>query len=169
MVSYRNPQKRASVVIECGYPVLSVAIGSGHCENSLTTLKRKSYWTRFDFRKDIILATGHSNGRIRIWNVHSGKLLLELMDHKKAVRDLSFASDGSLRLVSASLDKTLKGWDLNDDGNMFRTFHAHKDAVLACCWSPNAALMASAGSQQAVCQQLSIIFDTLLCCSRLVT
>lgn len=39
---------------------------------------------------------------------NQGRKLLELMDHTQAVRDLAFAPDGSLRLVSASLDRTIK-------------------------------------------------------------
>ncbi|CAL8071438.1 unnamed protein product [Orchesella dallaii] len=146
----RQNGKRALITIECGYPVVSVAFGSGTPETNLTKVSTKPYWTRFDFTKDIILATGHTNGRIRIWNTQTGKLMLELMDHKSAVRDLNFAPDGSLRLISASLDKTLKGWDLSDDGNMFKTFYAHQEVVFSCCWSPNANLMASAGSQKTV-------------------
>lgn len=46
----------------------------------------------------------------------AGKLLLNLMDHTDIVRDLTFAPDGSLVLVSASRDKTLRVWDLKDDG-----------------------------------------------------
>lgn len=38
------------------------------------------------------------------------------MDHTDVVRDLTFAPDGSLMLVSASRDKTLRVWDLKDDG-----------------------------------------------------
>lgn len=38
------------------------------------------------------------------------------MDHTEVVRDLTFAPDGSLILVSASRDKTLRVWDLKDDG-----------------------------------------------------
>lgn len=38
------------------------------------------------------------------------------MDHTDVVRDLTFAPDGSLMLVSASTDKTLRVWDLKDDG-----------------------------------------------------
>ena len=38
------------------------------------------------------------------------------MDHTDRVRDLTFAPDGSLVLVSASRDKTLRVWDLKDDG-----------------------------------------------------
>lgn len=42
--------------------------------------------------------------------------MLNLMDHTNIVRDLTFAPDGSLMLVSASIDKTLRVWDLKDDG-----------------------------------------------------
>lgn len=48
--------------------------------------------------------------------LHLGKLLLNLVDHTEVVRDLTFAPDGSLILVSASRDKTLRVWDLKDDG-----------------------------------------------------
>ena len=104
--------ERPWIVVECGYPVVSVAFGSGTPEETFgpNVRRSKGCWTRFDFTKEIILATGHTNGRIRIWNVKTGNLLLELMDHKSAVRDISFAPDGSLRLISASLDKTLKVW-----------------------------------------------------------
>jgi len=147
-----NEENRPWIVIESGYPVVSVAFGRGTPEQTcIQSNKRpKACWTRFDFTKEIILATGHTNGRIRIWDIKTGSLLLELMDHKSAVRDISFAPDGSLRLMSASLDKTLKGWDLNDDGNMFKTFSGHKDSVFWCCWSPNAKLLASAGSDKTV-------------------
>lgn len=50
------------------------------------------------------------------WFNLTGKLLLNLMDHTEVVRDLTFAPDGSLILVSASRDKTLRVWDLKDDG-----------------------------------------------------
>lgn len=53
----------------------------------------------------------------KLWCSHvTGKLLLNLMDHTEVVRDLTFAPDGSLILVSASRDKTLRVWDLKDDG-----------------------------------------------------
>lgn len=42
--------------------------------------------------------------------------MLNLMDHTDIVRDVTFAPDGSLMLVSASTDKTLRVWDLKDDG-----------------------------------------------------
>ena len=51
-----------------------------------------------------------------LYHAFKGKLLLNLMDHTDIVRDLTFAPDGSLMLVSASRDKTLRVWDLKDDG-----------------------------------------------------
>lgn len=57
---------------------------------------------------------------VKLWCSHvTGKLLLNLMDHTEVVRDLTFAPDGSLILVSASRDKTLRVWDLKDDGNVW--------------------------------------------------
>ncbi|KAK8721685.1 hypothetical protein OTU49_012509 [Cherax quadricarinatus] len=108
------------VSIDAGFPVTSLAFGTGTPEQDLVPVKRE-YWTRFDFSKDLILATGHSNGRIRIWDPYTGKLLLELTDHMKPVTDLAFAPDGSLRLVSASKDSTVKvapGWDRRPPGHL---------------------------------------------------
>ncbi|CAG7727830.1 unnamed protein product [Allacma fusca] len=145
----KKPNEKLAITIECGYPVVSVAFGKGKPKNSLLDSKA-SYWTRFDSSKLIILATGHTNGRIRVWDGETGRLLLELMDHAEAVRDLAFAPDGSLRLISASLDGKLKGWDLNDDGNMFKTFVYHKGPVVSISWSPTSKLLASASYDKTV-------------------
>lgn len=49
-----------------------------------------------------------------------GLLLLNLSGHQDVVRDLSFTPSGSLILVSASRDKTLRIWDLNKHGTNSR-------------------------------------------------
>lgn len=46
----------------------------------------------------------------------SGKLLFTLSGHQALVRDLVFAPNGNLTLVSASRDKTLRIWDLAKKG-----------------------------------------------------
>ncbi|XP_071549389.1 WD repeat and SOCS box-containing protein 1-like isoform X2 [Panulirus ornatus] len=137
------------ISIDAGFPVTSIAFGTGTPEQDLVPVK-KEYWTRFDFSKDLILATGHSNGRIRIWDPYTGKLLLELTDHMKPVTDLAFAPDGSLRLVSASKDCTIKVWDMCDDGNMFKTLREHPGPVRSLCWSPNGKYLCSTGEKQKV-------------------
>lgn len=64
---------------------------------------------------------------------YTGKLLLNLMDHTDIVRDLTFAPDGSLVLVSASRDKTLRVWDLKDDGERRALFCFAKFRYFAYC------------------------------------
>ncbi|XP_046390734.1 WD repeat and SOCS box-containing protein 1-like isoform X2 [Ischnura elegans] len=152
-----------TVTIEALSPVVSVAFGCGKdykgsasqtsetegCgQGNISGLKTENvtqgYWRRFNFRQGLILATGHQNGRILIWDAHTGQLCVKLLDHKYSVTDLAFAPDGSLRLASASMDKTLKLWDLEDDGNMFKTLTGkHQGVVLGCCWSPDASMLAS--------------------------
>uniref|UniRef100_A0A671KWJ3 WD repeat and SOCS box-containing protein 1 n=1 Tax=Sinocyclocheilus anshuiensis TaxID=1608454 RepID=A0A671KWJ3_9TELE len=101
--------------IDCGDIVWGLAFGSSVPEKQSRCVNIE--WHRFKFGQDqLLLATGLNNGRIKIWDVYTGKLLLNLMDHTDIVRDLTFAPDGSLVLVSASRDKTLRIWDLKDDG-----------------------------------------------------
>ncbi|KAG8224056.1 hypothetical protein J437_LFUL001133 [Ladona fulva] len=152
------------ITVEAGSPVISIVFGCGQRykgpksseENKkcglvnhsqfATENNYKGPWKRFNFGQGLILATGHQDGNILIWDASTGQLRVKLLDHKYAVKDLSFAPDGSLRLVSASMDKTLKLWDLEDDGNMFKTLHgSHQMAVVGCCWSPDSTMIASVG------------------------
>ncbi|KAI2581929.1 WD repeat and SOCS box containing 1 [Homo sapiens] len=79
-----------------------------------------------------------------------GKLLLNLVDHTEVVRDLTFAPDGSLILVSASRDKTLRVWDLKDDGNMMKVLRGHQNWVYSCAFSPDSSMLCSVGASKAV-------------------
>ncbi|XP_067931657.1 WD repeat and SOCS box-containing protein 1-like isoform X2 [Watersipora subatra] len=65
-----------------------------------------------------VLAIGMRNGRIRLIDVNTGSILLELLDHTDHVSHLQFIPDSTLTLASASYDGTIKLWDLADDGNM---------------------------------------------------
>ncbi|KAK2714123.1 hypothetical protein QYM36_008643 [Artemia franciscana] len=139
-----NEIKSNLVVIDAGSPVNSVAFGTGTPEEHLFR-QESGRWTRFNFSRDLVLATGHVNGRIRIWDAFSGHVLLELMDHTDAVRDIAFAPDGSLRLVSGSLDKSLKVivWDMKRY-KIHQTLVGHYNSVMACDFSPDGAILATA-------------------------
>lgn len=78
----------------------------------------------------------------------TGSLLLELLDHKDVVQDLHFASDNSLRLLSASRDGTIKLWEFDEQGdcNMYRTLKTNSKHVFGCRWSPDTKYIAAVGS-----------------------
>ncbi|NXO66949.1 WSB1 protein, partial [Phainopepla nitens] len=136
-------------LIDCGDIVWSLAFGSSVPEKQSRCVNIE--WHRFEFGQDqLLLATGLNNGRIKIWDVYTGKLLLNLMDHTEVVRDLTFAPDGSLILVSASRDKTLRVWDLKDDGNMMKVLRGHPNWVYGCAFSPDSSILCSVGASKAV-------------------
>ncbi|KAF0311813.1 WD repeat and SOCS box-containing protein 1 [Amphibalanus amphitrite] len=136
------------VVLSTGLEVCAMAFWLGLRQ---PTDGRRGSWKRFDFTRTPVLATGHPNGRVRLWSLETGSLMLELMDHRGAVRDIQFAPDDSLRLVSASADKTLKAWDLTDDGNMFKTLSDCRSPVLRCSWRPD-------GKQLVACGQSKLLY-----------
>lgn len=78
-----------------------------------------------------------------------------LKDHRDIVKSLDFAPDGSLNLLSASRDGTVKFWDLNDDGNMYKSVRANTKWVYDAKWSPKCDKVASVGSDKSVstCQE----------------
>ncbi|KAM6932963.1 WD repeat and SOCS box-containing protein 1 [Xenentodon cancila] len=135
--------------IDCGDTVWGLAFGSSVPEKQSRCVNIE--WHRFKFGQDqLLLATGLNNGRIKIWDVYTGKLLLNLMDHTDVVRDVTFAPDGSLMLVSASRDKTLRLWDLKDDGNMVKVLRGHQNWVYCSAFSPDSTILCSVGTGKAV-------------------
>lgn len=128
----------SQVVIKSHVPVTSLAFGS----------PQLSYGSHGD-DAPLLLATGHVNGRIRISNPETGELILELSDHRKAVRCLAFSPHNSL-LVSGSEDGTIKVWDMSDGGNMVKTLKEHRTSVRALAWAPNDNILCSVGNKQKV-------------------
>lgn len=96
----------------------------------------------------LILATGLNDGQIKIWEVQTGLLLLNLSGHQDVVRDLSFTPSGSLILVSASRDKTLRIWDLNKHGKQIQVLSGHLQWVYCCSISPDCSMLCSAAGEK---------------------
>jgi WD40 repeat protein len=71
----------------------------------------------FDSKK---IASSDQNGEIIIWSMPEGKMIRRIKGHTELVQDVSFADD-NIRLVSGSLDKTIKLWD-TDTGNLLFSF-----------------------------------------------
>ncbi|KFV84234.1 WD repeat and SOCS box-containing protein 2, partial [Struthio camelus australis] len=98
----------------------------------------------------LILATGLNDGQIKVWEVQTGHLLFSLLGHQDVVRDLSFAPNGSLILVSASRDKTLRVWDLSRDGRQVQVLVGHVQWVYCCSISPDCSMLCSAAGEKSV-------------------
>lgn len=59
------------------------------------------------------LASGTSDGTIRLWDVPGTRLLMTMQGHTDVVRGVALAADGRL-LASSSHDGTLRLWDTSN-------------------------------------------------------
>jgi WD40 repeat protein len=61
---------------------------------------------------DSLLATGHGDSIIRLWDVQTGRLRAELVGHERVVRDVAFSPDGHTLLSSAD-DGAIRLWSVD--------------------------------------------------------
>lgn len=81
------------------------------------------------------VATGSRDKSIRIWDAR-GTLIKTLMGHDNWVRGLVFHPGGKF-LISVSDDKTLRCWDLEQEGKLVKTIDdAHGHFVSCIRWAP---------------------------------
>jgi len=135
------------VTINCRLAITCVAFGTASPQAFQGSYGR-CYWQQGDDERRLVLATGHENGRIRVWDPYTGEMVLELTDHRKPVRCLAFSSDGRIKLASGSDDSTIKVWDMADGGNMIKTLKEHQHPVRSLAWSPDGSLLCSVGKNQ---------------------
>lgn len=90
-----------------------------------------------------LIASGHDDFLVRVWNLHTGKMLHELSAHKNEISALAFSADGKF-LASAGEDRCVVIWDVAT-GQEKQRLLGHTDRVDAIVWSPNGKRIASAG------------------------
>jgi WD40 repeat protein/DNA-binding HxlR family transcriptional regulator len=94
------------------------------------------------------LATGDSNGEIRLWRVGDRKLLLICKGHAGWVSSVDFSPDG-LFLSSGSSDQTVKLWNITN-GKCLKTFSEHSQRVRCVTFSPDGKTLASGSSDYTI-------------------
>ncbi len=95
-----------------------------------------------------LLATGGSDGAVRVWNTATEQLEQLLAGHDGPVACLAWSPDGSV-LASGSHDRTIRLWDVAT-GDVRRTLRGHLGQILAAAWVADTRLLATAGSDQTV-------------------
>jgi len=97
---------------------------------------------------DCILATGSSDGLVRLWDIASGYSTKILQGHTDWVWSVSFSPDGSI-LASGSDDNSIKLWDVIS-GYCITTINDHSGGVISVTFSPDGQTLASASRDMSV-------------------
>ncbi|XP_071944083.1 WD repeat and SOCS box-containing protein 1-like [Antedon mediterranea] len=148
IVADQNGSPKPWKQIDCPDFVHSIAFGSSVPRKKWRNVKVYHKYN-YESENELILAIGLQNGKILTYDVTREQKLV-LADHHETITDLRFAPDGSLILLSACKDRTLKVWDMKDDGNMIVTLKGHTRPVRGCGFSHDASLLASVGDGCAV-------------------
>lgn len=102
-----------------------------------------TWMTALAFSPDsMILASGHDDHKVRMWNSRTGKLLHVLSGHGDEISALAFSLDD--RLATAAEDRTVAIWDVKT-GDRIQKLEGHTDRVDDLAWSPKGHRLASAG------------------------
>jgi WD40 repeat protein len=90
-----------------------------------------------------LIATGHDDGLIRLWDTADGRLVRQLRGNLCPVSALTFSPDGA-HLASASEDKLMLLWDVQS-GKVDGLLGGHTDRIPAMLWHPDGRRLISAG------------------------
>ncbi|MEG4009290.1 NACHT domain-containing protein [Microcoleus sp. Pol11C1] len=88
-----------------------------------------------------LLATGDSDGVVRLWEASSGREILTCKGHTNVVESVAFSPDGEI-FASGSYDKTIKLWDVNT-GECLKVLQGHTESVMFVTFNHEGNILAS--------------------------
>jgi len=94
------------------------------------------------------LASGGSEGIIRIWNGRTGRQLLEFPGHAGEINQIAWSPDGK-RLATGTDEKAVQIWDPESGAEITR-FPGHTNRVYSVVWSPDGQELLSAGDDAVI-------------------
>ncbi|OCQ97987.1 serine/threonine protein kinase [Oscillatoriales cyanobacterium USR001] len=94
------------------------------------------------------VATGNTDGTIRLLHLCSGKLVRTMIGHSGAVWAVAVSPDGRA-IASGGADNTIKLWDIYS-GELIRTFYGHTAGVFSVAFSPDGKAIASVSKDKTV-------------------
>ncbi len=88
-----------------------------------------------------LLATGDTDGIVRLWEASSFREILTCKGHNNVVDSVAFSPDGKI-LASGSYDKTIKLWDVKT-GECLKVFEGHTNSVMSVTFNADGNILAS--------------------------
>ena len=100
----------------------------------------------FSRGNNTIIAVGHDDGLVTIWDYSKQCVIKEIYEHNEEVRSVSFSPDGRY-LLSGSFDSTIKIYDINNNFCNIGKLE-HGDKVVSCKWHPEIPLIVSTSADR---------------------
>lgn len=96
-----------------------------------------------------LLATGHIDGTVRVWNRSSMELTATMRGHRATVSALAFSPDSGV-VVSGSFDGTVRAWRAQDGTPASEELHGDPAGVSGVAFSPDSTMLVATGYNGAV-------------------
>ena len=100
------------------------------------------------------VASGSRDGKVRLWDVETKKIVARWPGHTNAVRSLCWRIDGE-RVVSGSYDATIRVWDVESGDTVLGPIKTGYEHVFAVIYSPDTTRIATGGG----CEDALKIWD----------
>ncbi|MEG4250189.1 WD40 domain-containing protein [Microcoleus sp. Pol10D4] len=95
-----------------------------------------------------LLATGDSDGIVRLWEASSCREILTCKGHTNVVESVAFSPDGKI-LASGSYENIIKLWDVKT-GECLKVLQGHTGSVMSVTFNPDGNILASGSFDGAI-------------------